>query len=312
MRDLVRGLPERLYPIGRLDLQTSGLLLLTNDGALAARLLRRRAGRRARLPREGRRRGPAGERSSASAAASGSADGTGRRRRARAASELPTKTWLEMRVRRGRWHVDPAALRGGRASASTSSCACAFGPIELGTAAARRVARRDARRARGAARGRPQASAAAPAPQAAPASADAHASALAAEHGAARRHRERGARTRTGPAGRGEPQDARSAASTRQADDAHDAPPPSGDPDERQPSASAEARRRGDASADVEEREVRRSRPPTSRARGRRGRSRARARTVQLSSQVHEDREHAHEHRRARVVERVERRARGP
>ncbi len=36
--DLLRDVPERVYPIGRLDLTTSGLLLLTNDGALAHHL----------------------------------------------------------------------------------------------------------------------------------------------------------------------------------------------------------------------------------------------------------------------------------
>jgi len=36
--DLVRDVPARLYPIGRLDLTTSGLLLLTNDGDLAQHL----------------------------------------------------------------------------------------------------------------------------------------------------------------------------------------------------------------------------------------------------------------------------------
>ncbi len=36
--DLIRDIPERVYPIGRLDYESAGLLLLTNDGEFAQKI----------------------------------------------------------------------------------------------------------------------------------------------------------------------------------------------------------------------------------------------------------------------------------
>jgi len=39
LRDLLYGIPERLFPVGRLEYHSSGLVFLTNDGDLANRIL---------------------------------------------------------------------------------------------------------------------------------------------------------------------------------------------------------------------------------------------------------------------------------
>jgi 23S rRNA pseudouridine2605 synthase len=40
LRDLLHGIPERVFPVGRLEYHSSGLVLLTNDGDLANRILK--------------------------------------------------------------------------------------------------------------------------------------------------------------------------------------------------------------------------------------------------------------------------------
>ena len=101
VRTLLGGSERRLYPVGRLDVNTTGLLLMTNDGNLAAALLHPRAG----VPRVYRakvrgapddqalvrvRRGVRLE------------DGKTLPAEVRVLEKRPTKTWLEITVREGR------------------------------------------------------------------------------------------------------------------------------------------------------------------------------------------------------------------
>jgi 23S rRNA pseudouridine2605 synthase len=104
VQELLGELGERVYPVGRLDLQSSGLLLLTNDGALANGLLHPRRGIErvyhvkvhgtpdARMLGRLRR----GLRLDEGAIVPS---------RVRRLRTLPHKTWLEIGVREGRKHV---------------------------------------------------------------------------------------------------------------------------------------------------------------------------------------------------------------
>src|SRR5258708_15315383 len=41
LRNLLRGFPERVYPVGNLEYSASGVVFLTNDGDFAAEMLKR-------------------------------------------------------------------------------------------------------------------------------------------------------------------------------------------------------------------------------------------------------------------------------
>ena len=102
---LLRGVGERLYPVGRLDLQSTGLLVLTNDGALAAALLHPRQA----VPRvyQAKVRGVLSS-TELTRLRRGVRLDDGKKTlpaKVRVVEALPTKSWLEITVQEGRWHL---------------------------------------------------------------------------------------------------------------------------------------------------------------------------------------------------------------
>jgi 23S rRNA pseudouridine2605 synthase len=162
---LVASAGRRLYPVGRLDLNSTGLLLLTDDGALAAGLLhpRREVPRGYRVKVDGTpgedaltrlRRGVRLE------------DGKTTPARVRVLERLPTKAWLEVTVVEGRTHLVRRMCEavGHRVD---KLARVRLGPIVLGTlppGAWRDVTPRELAALRGAAGLSPGAGGAAPAP----------------------------------------------------------------------------------------------------------------------------------------------------
>ncbi len=129
LRDLLpRGL--RLYPVGRLDLTASGLLLLTNDGALAERLMHPRHGVRKTYHVK-----VAGRPDAAALARLQHGVRLDRRpvvvEEARIFKTLPTKSWLEITVAEGRHHV-VRRLCEAIGHPAEKLCRVRLGPLALG------------------------------------------------------------------------------------------------------------------------------------------------------------------------------------
>ncbi len=104
VRDLLAGVGGRLYPVGRLDLQSTGVLLLTNDGALAQGLLhpKRAVERVYHVKVHGRPDGRVLGRLRRGVRLD---DGLALPTHVRVVKASATKTWLEFVVQEGRTHL---------------------------------------------------------------------------------------------------------------------------------------------------------------------------------------------------------------
>ena len=101
VRDFLPQTMERVFPVGRLDFQSSGLLLLTNDGDLAARLLHPRY----RIPRSYRVKVSGHPNEAALVRLRRGVrldDGVTGPAQVDVESKLPNKTWLRITIREGR------------------------------------------------------------------------------------------------------------------------------------------------------------------------------------------------------------------
>lgn len=101
VRDLLAGVRQRVFPVGRLDYHSAGVLLLTNDGALALRLTHPRYGVRKTYHVKVKGRA---EPSQLAALAGGVrlADGVSAPAEVRVIDAQPRKTWLAIALTEGK------------------------------------------------------------------------------------------------------------------------------------------------------------------------------------------------------------------
>ncbi|OPX19728.1 MAG: pseudouridine synthase [Desulfobacca sp. 4484_104] len=128
--DLLGEMGAGLYPIGRLDYDTSGLLLLTNDGELANRLMHPRfqVAKTYRVTVRGAISSAAVQRLEAGVRLAGRTTAPAR---VRVIKVLPERTVLELTIREGRYHqVKRMCAQVGHPVLKLKRIA--YGPVKLG------------------------------------------------------------------------------------------------------------------------------------------------------------------------------------